>query len=502
MNIPLIILVLYAVLMILLTWAGSRLTASAKKGGSVLNYMLAGRNLPTVLVATMVTGLAVGGASTVGVAEHAYTAGFSAGWYNGAWALGALVAGLFLTRYFRRMNVRTIPEMMGIAYGPRVRVLSTVIQLLIMMTITALQYVAAGAILTTLLPDVFSFTGGMVASAALFILVTLAGGYWASGLSNFVNVIVIYLGIIVALIASVHNYGGLEAIMASLAALPNSPGGAGVAGWLSPVKGIGWGILLGWLVTLSQVSTIQGVGQISLAARDESTASWGFIIGAVLIFPAGFLCALFGIIAASQHPGLEQAAMALPMVATHISPWVGGLFLASLWAADVSTAIVLLMGSSSLLLEDVWKKLMPRAIPEEKEMAYSRLSVLVVSLVSFGLALTVVGMLKTLTSGLALTTPFMILLLVNIYLPGISKKAAGGWTLAAGLITWILWTYVPGAQVGPHLIYAQWVVCGSTFLIATALGKEPAHRLLPEQASASHCCGKGDCTKDAAAGTI
>ena len=36
-------------------------------------------------------GLAIGGASTVGIAQNAYTAGLSAGWYDVAWAGGALL---------------------------------------------------------------------------------------------------------------------------------------------------------------------------------------------------------------------------------------------------------------------------------------------------------------------------------------------------------------------------------------------------------------------------
>lgn len=52
-----------------------------RSSGSVENYVLAGRKLTTPLVMVSVVGLAVGGASTIGVAEQAYTKGLSAGWY-------------------------------------------------------------------------------------------------------------------------------------------------------------------------------------------------------------------------------------------------------------------------------------------------------------------------------------------------------------------------------------------------------------------------------------
>ncbi len=38
-----------------------------------------------------IAGLAIGGASTIGIAENAFTVGLSAGWYDTAWAIGAVV---------------------------------------------------------------------------------------------------------------------------------------------------------------------------------------------------------------------------------------------------------------------------------------------------------------------------------------------------------------------------------------------------------------------------
>jgi len=466
-NVPLLILVIYVVALGLLSWMASR--RIKKEGGGMLSYLLAGRNLPTPLVAAMLTGLAVGGASTVGVAEQAYRVGISAGWYNGAWGAGGILVGIFLAGHFRRMSVRTVPEIMGRLYGERVRVLGACIQLLIMMTITSLQYVAGGAILKALLPDVFSFTGGMVASAAIFIFITVVGGYWASGLTNLLNVIVIYGGIILSLFASVKSSGGMAQVLQTL---PKD------GTWFDPIAGIGWGMMAGWMfVMITQTCSAQGAVQIALAASDEKTARRGFIWGGILTFPVGFLCAIFGIIAAARFPGLENPALALPSIVTTISPLIGGIFLAALWAADVSTAIALLMGSSMLFVEDVWKRLAPKSAESIGELRMSRIGVLFTSACSFVLALTAVGILKTMTSGLALTTSFTLLLLANIYFPSVCKRASGVWVLSASLAAWILWTYVPSTRIGPHLIYVEWILCIAVFAVTTILGKEPAGKL-------------------------
>ena len=471
MNIQLAILIGYILLLGVVSWFAVKIQ-NRGGGGSMLNYLMAGKSLPTSLVAVMLTGLAIGGASTVGVAENAYTAGISAGWYNGAWGTGGILVGLFAARYFRKMNVNTVPEMMGIMFGPSSRLLGVIIQLLVMISITSLQYVAGGAILTALLPDIFTFQQGMIASAVIFIGITVVGGYWASGLTNIINVIVIYIGIIAALIGATTSLGGFSAIKATLPA-----GGH----WFERVSGMGTAIVTAWMVVMvTQCFSTQAIAQISFAAKDEKTARNGFLIGGILILPAGFLCSLFGIMAAAKFPGLPNAALALPTIVSQLSPLVGGIFLAGLWAADVSTAVGLLMGCSTLVIQDVWKQLYTKPVSARSELLISRAIVLGVSLLSFLLALSVVGILKTLTTALAITTSFSLLIMANIYVPHLCKKASGFWILLASLLLWIMWTYVPSLRIGPHLIYLEWVVCFAIFTICAIICKEPAGRLLPD----------------------
>ncbi len=471
MSIQLVILAGYVLALLAVSWWSTKLLKS-NRGGAALNYLLAGRNMPTPLIVVMLTGLAVGGASTVGVAERAYTQGLSAGWYNAAWGLGGIIVGLTVARHLRRMSVRTVPEMMGTMFGPRTRFLSVITQLLVMISITALQYVAGGSILTALLPDIFTFTQGMIASAAIFIAITLVGGYWASGLTNLINVAAIYIGIIVALWQTLKQSGGTEAVLASLP--PAGP-------WTDLISGLGLATVTAFVVVMVTMAvTTQAVAQISFAARDENTARRGLIIGGILILPAGFLCAWFGIIAAARYPGLENAAMALPVLVSSLTPLVGGIFLAALWAADVSTAVGLLMGCSTLVMEDVVKKI-SGPMSQSREMMVSRLVVLCISLLAFGLALTVVGILKTITTALAVTTSFTILVVAGIYFPKLCRRAAGFWVVLASLLLWIVWTFMPSWRIGPELIYVEWLVCGGIFLFCAMFCKEPAGSLVPAE---------------------
>jgi len=105
--IPCVVIGLYITLLYAITWWSRRLS---RKDGLV-GYLLAGRNLPFWITAAMLTGLAVGGASTIGVAEDAYRRGLGAGLYNAAWGVGAILVGLFAVKRIREMKLTTVPEM-------------------------------------------------------------------------------------------------------------------------------------------------------------------------------------------------------------------------------------------------------------------------------------------------------------------------------------------------------------------------------------------------------
>ena len=70
MNIQLIIVVLYIAMLFAISFY---VKSRADKGSA--EYLFAGRKLGPVLIAVNITGLAVGAASTVGVAENAYKVG-------------------------------------------------------------------------------------------------------------------------------------------------------------------------------------------------------------------------------------------------------------------------------------------------------------------------------------------------------------------------------------------------------------------------------------------
>ncbi len=453
MSIQFIIVVSYIIILFAIS-----LYAKRKAAGGSVNFLFGGRQMNTLLVAANVTGLAVGAASTIGVAENAFTAGIAAGWYNAAWSAGALVMGVLAAGKYREMNCTTIPELFERYYDKKGRVISVIGLITIQLVITSMQYLAGGAILSSLLPEVFSFTGGMITSAVVFIGVTLIGGLWSSGLSNIVSIVLIYIGVITGTVMTVNQQGGLANIAANL-----PPG----TDWFGPVGGLGLATIVGWFaVMITQSITAQGPVQIACGAVSAKASKHGFIWGAILIFPIGFLCAVLGLAAKVALPNVK-ATLAMPKIIMGLDPIVSGTTLAALWAADVSTACTLLLGAGTLFSQDIYKRFINPAVTENKYVIINRITILALGIITLWLAFNAVGILKTLLLGLSLTTAFTLVFLFTLFAPGLCRQSSAFYTTLAGILALLAWQFIPAIRGFAQPIFLEWSVCLLTFLVVS-----------------------------------
>ena len=465
MSIQLIIVVLYIALLFAISFYVKK---KADKGSA--EYLLAGRKLGPMLIAVNVTGLAVGAASTVGVAENAYKVGMAAGWYNAAWSAGAIIMGLVAAGKLRKMKVTTIPEFFEKYYDTKGRVISAVGLIIIMSVITALQYLAGGAILASLLPEYFDFHGGMIVSAVVFIGITLIGGLWSSGFSNIVSVVLIYAGILYSCVAAVDHTGGIENIAAQL------PAGFD---WFDPFAGIPLAVIIGWFIVMITQAITSGPVPIACGARDEKAARTGFILGGILIFPVGFLCALLGIIGKVQFPDIS-ATLALPKVVMALDPIASGTTLAALWAADVSTACTILLGAGTLFSQDIYKRFINPSVSDDHFVKINRLTILAVGIITLWFAFNAAGILKTMVAGLSMTTALTCVFLFTVFAPGLCRRSSAFWTTLFGLLGLVVWEFVPALHVLQHVIYFEWLLCIAVFLLVAVFDKTPIKQ--PEMA--------------------
>ncbi len=122
MNTYTMIIMGYFVLIVIL---GLLTRKVASKSAS--DYLIAGRNLGTMVCAIVVAAEWLGGMSTIGVSEKAFnTMTLQPILYNISTAIGMVVIGFTVAAHYRRKDVHTVSEMIETLFGSQARSVSAV----------------------------------------------------------------------------------------------------------------------------------------------------------------------------------------------------------------------------------------------------------------------------------------------------------------------------------------------------------------------------------------
>ncbi len=466
-TIALLVVVFYMVALICFSFYARYVQAKkSKDGASGESFLLANRSFGTVLVMVTIIGVALGANGTVGIAQNGYGFGISAGWYDGAFAIGIIITAFLFVKKLRSLNLSTISQIYGDYYGEKTRLVSSIGQLFMNFCIMIAQHIAGGAILSSLLPQYFTLTSGMILSAIIFLAISSIGGMMSTGITNVINIGLLYVSVIIAVIFTIKGVGGIEPLMAGL---PDRET------FLHPIDGLGIGVFISYLILFFvHVPTAQSTVQMIFAAKDEKSAVRGYLIGGLLVLPFGFATALIGMAGRVMFPALENTAMALPAVIVTFPGIVAGIVLAGMWAADVSTGTSLILGNSALFINDIYKPL-KKGKTQIDEVKLSKIIGVIFTILTLFCAFYIKFLLQFITMGLSLCVAYFIILIASLYFPKLCKRNSAILTLIASFIVVALWMTVPAFKnMFSHVIYPQLIVCSLTFALVSVLDKTPA----------------------------
>ncbi|MDR2006621.1 MAG: sodium:solute symporter family protein [Acidaminococcales bacterium] len=435
---------------------------SRERGGAA--YLLAARSFGILLVSVTTIGFAIGANTTTGISQRAYSMGFSGGWYGYAFVIGLIFTGVVFAKKYRASGIVTISRIYGDYYGEGTRFVASIGQLFMNFTLMVAQFVGGGSIISTLLPEYFTFGGGIIISMIIFTLICLAGGMMSAGITNLLNIAIIYISIIASAIMGLNAVGGWSVLTEKLP-----------AHYFSPVGTFGMGGIIAYLLLfIVNVPTSQAAIQMILSAKDDITARNGYLIGGLLLLLPSLCSVIVGMVAAVMFPGLQETATALPKVATSFSGIVTGLVLAGMWAAIISTASTMIVSNSTLLLNDILKPVLKWNMSDQQEVLVSRIAMILCSLLVGYFALYQRSILTVVTVGLALSVGYFFVLLISWYFPQFAKASTGMALIGCSCVTSAAWFIVPWfATILPHVLYLQLITCGVVFLL-TFLDRRPA----------------------------
>jgi len=437
MNVTLIVFVVLYLLgtLGLGVWAGTRIKNTS-------DFAIAGRSLPLIMVVTTTFATWFGAETVMGMPTKFVTGGLNAIVEDpfGAGTCLILVGAFFATKLYRQ-NLLTIGDFYRERFGRGVEVFCSVAIILSYLGWVAAQITALGLVFSVLTNGAMSETAGMVVGTLAVLIYVVIGGFLAVAWTDFIQMIVLVVGLTVIAFFAANLAGGADQVVALAKSkdlfkfLPD-PKPTDVIMFI----GAGLTMMLG---SIPQQDVFQRV----MSAKDEKTARNGAMIGGLsyILFAA---VPMFIVTAAVVVMGQQAADLAggdeyqklLPLFVLSKMPLVMQiLFFGALLSAIKSTSSATLLAPSTSFVENILKNLRPHMGDRQQLFAMRA------TIVSFaGLVLAYAIMMKG-TSIYELVSAAYQVTLVGAFVPLVfglywSRATTQGaiFSLVAGVGVWIV----------------------------------------------------------------
>lgn len=429
--------------------------SAARKVKNAADFSVGGHQSGVALVSGTIVGTIIGGASTVGTAQLAFSVGFSAWWFTLGAGIALIVMALFYAVPLRDSRLQTIPQFLTQHYGPWAGMLACIAATLgIFFSIVANILSATPLVSAIFHVDAMPAVGAVMALTAVYVLF---GGVWATGRVGILKTILIYITLISVGYLTYVKMGGWRGFALTFPPYP----------WFS-LFGRGWNNdIASGLSLLVGTLTTQTYIQALFSAKDAQIARRGALTAAMITLPSGIPAVMVGMFMRVHHPDIAPID-ALPLfVLTYLPGWLGGMSIAALLLASIGSAAGLALGVGTMVTRDLLPYLRWRFC-DRHALAANRVTVMIVmlsaALFTFGNLSSLVLEWNFLSMGLrgaGIFLPFSL----AVFRPGRLGAGAAVWSMASGTIMAFAWKFITPVGIDP--LYAGLAV--SAFVMTAAL---------------------------------
>ncbi|WP_162265470.1 sodium:solute symporter family protein [Abyssisolibacter fermentans] len=330
---------------------------ASKKVSNSDDYLVAGRGAPLLLIVGTVFATFWGGGTVIGATGAAYNDGifgviedpFAAG-------LALILIGVFFVKILRKLRIRSIGELYSYRFGSITGYFAAAVMIPTYVIWTSVQFLAIGKILNVLFG--INFTLSYIMAVIVVVTFTYMGGLVAVVWTDFIQMIIILIGLVTILIVGVNTVGGIGTIVENT---PKGywnflPTGKGIMPWIT--------YLAMWVgMGLGNIPS-PDIAQRAFMAKDEKTAKRGMVIAGGLYWTIGFIPVILALIGITLvNKGVLDASLfaqdselLIPFLAKQLLGPVGlGVFVASLISAILSSASTSLFATAVLCSNDIYK---------------------------------------------------------------------------------------------------------------------------------------------------
>ncbi len=449
-------------------WAAKRVKGTA-------DYVVAGRHLPLYMVITTTFATWFGAETVLGIPSEFVQSGLN-GIIEDPFGAGAclILVGLFFAAKLYRMTLLTISDFYRERFGSQVELACSLIIILSYLGWVAAQVTALGLVFNLLSDGAISVTLGMVIGTIIILAYTLFGGMWSVAVTDFVQMIVLVVGLTGIAIYAGHLAGGADKVI-------NLAREKDLFRFLPPPDFKEVLFFIGSAITLMLGSIPQqDVFQRVMSAKSEKAAVRGPVIGGtfyiLFAFVPMFLVTSALIIMPEQAQSLidseDGSQKVIPTLVTQHMPFVMQVFFfGALLSALMSTASATLLAPSVTFIENIWRQFAPRE-SDQKELRNMRLAVFVFSICVCSYAVALQGTPIYDLVGNAYQVPLVgafIPLVFGLYWKKATTQGAI-FSIVLGIVFWLCFTFTPAGEEFPAQLAG--VLASLVGMLVGSLGRQ------------------------------
>jgi len=335
---------------------------AATRVHNTADYAVAGRSLPLPVVIATTFATWFGSETVLGVPARFIDGGLGAVVEDPFGASMCLVlVGLFFAYRLYQKNLITLGDYYRQRFGRNIEVLCSAIIIFSYLGWVAAQITALGLVFNLLTQGALSVTAGMVLGTLIVLVYTLYGGMWSVALTDFVQMIVIAVGLIAIAWYASELAGGAGRVVEFAARegrFSLFPSGGGFKEWTFFVAAA----ITMMLGSIPQQDVFQRV----MSSDSATTARRGPVIGGLLYLLFAFIPMFIVASAVLVMPDTAAALLkddpqkVLPALVMERMPLVLQIaFFGALLSAIMSTASATLLAPSTTFVENILRNLRP-----------------------------------------------------------------------------------------------------------------------------------------------
>jgi len=454
------------------------------------DYVLGGRGLNAWVTSLSAQASDMSGWLLLGLPGYAYLSGMESGWLAFGLLTGTYLNWKFIAKRLRKYtqiagDSITLPVFFENRFRDESGILRTVSAIFII--IFFLLYTSSGFVAgAKLFNTVFHIPYFWALFIGVFVIIsyTFLGGFMAVSWTDFFQGSLMFIAITVIPVIVVFAMGGFDRSVHKLYVInpelfnPMTTADGKPITVIAVLSLFGWGLgYFGQPHILARFMAIKSSGKIKKARR--IAIAW-----ASISLTAAIAVGMSGRAFLIKNPLIgkaESEKVFMKLVDALTTPMVGGILLAAVLAAVMSTADSQLLVTSSAITEDLYRKIFKKQLGEKELVSVGRISVIIVAIIAFIIALdpqsSVLDLVAYAWAGFGAT--FGPVIILSLFWKRMTRRGAVAGIISGGL-TVLIWKNVSGGLFNLYEIVPGFIISILFIYIISIFDKMPSQSIIAE----------------------